>query len=364
MSDLLTNDPNWADALLDLSNIVRDTRLGGRGPADLVRIERVGEALAALYGTTKVSMFGVADESLRTAPGLFLDPQQKRTLRGWTESKLILEAPKADVPLLQIAHETGLPIITRDHFVGHRREFPWLDGSDDAVLEPRVDHYGEVSLRHVTLTPTTEWQQSVSEERDLFVQQGLSQRTGILDRYWSCPEPRCPRHDPIGSPFVLLPVAHGDRLVCDQHRLDMVDKGPRPRVAQLKIMYDGRERNRFTVTRRGPVIVGRTPGPGDLSAFLDENILRGVSRTHLRFDLDSDRLIVTDLSRNGTVLILRNGTQLDLRKAAHSFIVGDRAQIHPGVEIIRSGRRYPAELPGRFQVPQPPREPPPPTVSF
>lgn len=364
MSDLLTNDPNWADALVDMSNIVRDTRLGGRGPADLIRLERVGEALAALYGAAKVAMFGVADSSLITQPGLLIDPRQKRTLRGWVESGLILEAPKADVPLLQIAHETGLPIITRDRFVGHRREFPWLDGSDDAVLEPHVDHYGEVSLRHVTLTAKTDWQLSVSEERDLLVQQGLSRRAEILDRYWSCPEPRCARHDPVASSFVLLPVAHGDRLVCELHGLDMTDMGPRPRVVQLKIMRDGAERHRFTVTRSAPVIVGRTPGPGDLSPFLDETVLRGVSRAHLRFDLDSDRLTVTDLSRNGTALILRNGAKFDLRRATHSFVAGDRAQIYPGVEIIRSGRRYPAELPDRRQPPQPPSGPPPPTVSF
>lgn len=364
MSDLLTNDPNWADALVDMSNIVRDTRLGGRGPADLVRLERVGQALAALYGAAKVAMFGVADNNLLTQPGLFLDPRQKRTLRGWAESGLILKAPKADVPLLQLAHETGLPIVTRDRFGGHRREFPWLDGSDDAVLEPHVDHHGEVSLRHLTLTPKTDWQMSVSEERDLLVQQGLSRRAEILDRYWSCPERRCPRHDPVASSFVLLPVAYGDRLVCDQHGLDMVDMGPRPRVAQLKIMRDGAERHRFTVTRRVPVIVGRTSGPGDLSPFLDETVLRGVSREHLRFDLDSDRLTVTDLSRNGTVLILRNGAKFSLRRATHSFVAGDRAQIYPGVEIIRSGRRYPAELPDRQQPPQPPSDPPPPTVSF
>ena len=233
------------------------------------------------------------------------------------------------------------------------------------VLEPQVDQYGDVFLRHVTLTAKADWQMSVSEERDLLVQQGLSRRAEVLDRYWSCPEPRCPRHDPMVSSFVLLPVAHGDRLVCDQHGLDMVDIGPRPRVAQLKIMRDGRERHRFTVTQREPVVVGRAPGPGDLSPFLDETILRGVSRAHLRFDLDSDRLTVTDLSRNGTVLILRNGTQLDLRQAAHSFIVGDRAQIHPSVEIIRSGRRYPTELSDRRRITQPqPSDPPAPTVSF
>jgi hypothetical protein len=351
---MLTNDPNWADALLDVSNVVRNTRLGGHGLADLVRLERVGTALASLYGATKIAMLGVADSNLYTQPGLFLDSRQRRVLRSWVQSGLILEAGKADVPLLQIAEETGLPIITSDRFGGHRREFPWLDGSDDAILEPQVDRYGNVSLRHVTLIPKADWQMSVSEEHDLLVQQGLGRRTEILNRYWSCPERRCARHDPTTSSFVLLPVGRGDRLVCDQHGLPMVDMGPRPRVAQLKIMKDGQEQHRFSVTPREPVIVGRTRGPGDLSPYMEETVLRRVSRTHLRFDLDSDRLTITDLSRHGTVLILKNGSRIDLRHAAHSFTVGDRAQIHPSVEIIRSGRRYPSELSGPRRTLHPP----------
>ena len=42
-------------------------------------------------------------------------------------------------------------------------------------------------------------------------------------------------------------------------------------------------------------------------------------RAHLRFDLDVDRLTVTDLSLNGTVLILRDGTRLKLRWNTRSF---------------------------------------------
>ena len=94
-------------------------------------------------------------------------------------------------------------------------------------------------------------------------------------------------------------------------------------------------------------------------------ILRGVSRAHLRFDLDSDRLMVTDLSLNGTVLILRDGTRLDLHRATHSFTVGDRARIHPSLEIIRSGRRYPLELSAHRRTPRRwPSEPPGSTASF
>ena len=363
MSDMLTNDLNAADALLDMSNVLRNRQLGGRGPANLVRLERVGEALANLYGAANIAMFGVADWSLLTQPDLFLDRWQRRTLHDWEKSELILVTGEADVPLLQAAHETGLPIITGDRFVSHRREFPWLDGSDDAVLEPQASRHGHVSLRHATLTRRDEWEMSQSEERDLLKQQGLTRRVEVLGRYWSCPEPRCPRNATAGSSFVLLPLAKGNRVVCDQHRLDMLDTGPRPRLAQVKIMQNGRERHRFTVVQDEPLFAGRLPGPADLSPFLDETTRRGVSRCHLRFDLDAEELTVTDVSLNGTWLFLRDGTRLHLRHATHQFTVGDRAQVQPSLEIIRSGRRYPSELAaGRLAARQSAGEPPPPTV--
>lgn len=363
MSAFLTSDLNEADALLDISNIVRDDRLGGRGPADLIRMERVGEALASLYGAARAAMLAVADDSLISRNDLFLLPRQRRTVRGWAESGLVLTAGKADVPLLRIAEETGLPIITRDRFTGHRREFPWLNGSDDAVLEPRTDRHGEVSLYHVTLHAKDEWQISVSEENDLLVQQGLTERIEALGRFWSCPEPRCPRHDPANGSFVLLPRVRGGRLVCDQHGLEMTDLGPRPRLAQLKIMRSGAEVHRFSVAEGTAVTAGRSPGPADLTPFLDDTTRRGVSRAHLRFDLDGPQLTITDLSRNGTTLIRRDGTEHDLRGGTRPFSVGDRARIHPSLEIIRSGRRYPSEL-AIERAPAREVEPPPPTVSF
>jgi FHA domain len=345
VSDVLTGDPDRADALVDLSNVLRNTALGGPGPANLIRLERVAQALATLYGSTAVAMFGVADRSL-LAGSMFPDAEQRRRVHQWAASGLIAE-------------ETGLPIITGDRFVGHRREFNWLDGSDDAILEPGTGHGGEVFLRHVTLAPQAVWDQSMREEHDLLVQQGLSRRIEALGRYWSCPEPRCPRHDPVRSPFVLLPLARGSRLVCDQHGLEMTDLGPRPRVAQLKVMRDGRERQRFTVGQGQPVTVGRSPTGIDLSPLLDEADRRRISREHLRFELDSEKLMVTDLSRNGTTLVLRDGTRLDFRHTTHPFTVGDRAQVRPGLEIIRSGRRYPAELPHRTRSSPRPGELPP-----
>lgn len=345
MSGLLVGDLDRADALVDLSNVLRDISLGGRGLADLVRLERVGAALAALYGSATAAMFAVADATLLARRDLFADPGQRRRLREWEESGLVHVAGKADIPLLRIAEETGLPIITRDRFGGHRREFPWLDGSDDAILEPYTGQRGQVALRHVTLHRLTEWDESVRQEQDLLVQQGLSQQVEVLGRYWGCPEPRCPRHDPVRARFVLLPVARGGRLVCDQHGLEMLDLGPRPRVAQLKIMVRGQERHRFSVVEGKLVTVGRSAADVDLRPFLDAAAAGQVSREHLRFSLDAERLRVADVSRYGSVLIRRDGSRLDFHQATHTFMVGDRAQLTDNLAITRSGRRYPSELP-------------------
>jgi len=345
VSDLLVGDLDRADALVDLSNVLRDISLGGRGPADLVRLERVGAALAALYGSATAAMFAVADTSLLARRDLFAVPGQRRRLREWEESGLVHVAGKADIPLLRIAEETGLPIITRDRFGGHRREFPWLDGSDDAILEPYSGQRGQVALRHVTLERLADWDESVRQEHDLLVQQGLSQQVEVLGRYWGCPEPRCPRHDPVRARFVLLPVVRGGRLVCDQHGLEMLNLGPRPRVAQLKIMVHGQERHRFSVVEGKPVTVGRSAADVDVRPFLNAAAAGQVSRQHLRFSLDAERLRVADVSRHGSVLILRDGSRLGFHQATHTFTVGDRAQLTDDLAITRSGRRYPSELP-------------------
>ena len=87
-----------------------------------------------------------------------------------------------------------------------------------------------------------------------------------------------------------------------------------------------------------------------------------MSRKHLLFGFAPAGLTVTDRSTNGTTLFLQHGTQGDfLHLATRLFTKGDRAQIVPGVEIIRSGREYPSELPRR----RPPRRPdgPPPSAT-
>ncbi|MGV9663789.1 hypothetical protein [Nocardia niigatensis] len=343
MDEFLTADIDRADGLIDLSNVVRDRRLGGSGIADLTRARRVATALGVLCGQSEVALYAVADESL-LAGSLFPDDFQYRELRDFVTAGVIHMAPKADPVLLELAEGTGLPIITRDRFVGHRREFSWLDGSDDAVLEPTTDDRGDVVLTHVTLAVLPEWRKSVGEEQDLIIQQGLRPRLDLLTRIWACPEPRCRWHDPATAGWFLVPRWRGGRLFCDIHGRDVVDLGPRPKFAQVKVMVNGKERCRFAVRENEPVTVGRGRCDLSLEPWLDPSTSLQVSREHLRFELCADRLQVTDRSRNGTRMICRDGSSVHLHASSAPFTVGDELEPVAGLRIARSGRRFPAEL--------------------
>ncbi|MER5626424.1 FHA domain-containing protein [Streptosporangium sp. NPDC002544] len=350
MDDYLTADIDRADALVDLSNVVRNSRLGGSGAADLTRLDRVAKALAELHGATDIALYAVSDQSLIRG-GLFSNSDQFRLTRRWADERLIEVEGKADVRLLQIAEVTGLPIITGDRFRGHRRDFSWLDGRGDVVLEPYIAPDRRVALRRVTMIPVAAWDLSASEESDVLVQQGLgtgrNPRFDVLGRLWGCPETHCVRHDPRRSRYVLLPRWRDGRVFCDQHGLDMVDLGPRPLVMQIKLLKDDREIQRFTVLEGSKAIVGRQPPLSGLnvSPWLDSSGRLHVSRSHLVLSLEGERLVVRDTSANGTLLVLKDGKEVMLHRGdEHRVSLGDRMVLLPGLELVRSGRRFPAEL--------------------
>ena len=363
MSDFLTADIDRADALIDLSNVVLERSLGGSGAADLLRMERVGRALSALYGSPETRMYGVADESLIRRK-LYADARQFRTLKRWQAERVIHVAPDADPVLLELADQTGLPIITMDRFRNHRDDFPWLDGSDDAVLEPRADARGGVSLSHVVVHPVLDWEVSRAEESDLLKQKGVRARQDLLTRIWGCPEPRCPWHDPLRTGLLFVPRWYRDRLYCDLHDLDVVDLGPRPRAAQVKVISNGAEVARFPVRAGERVMVGRSPGGFVLTPWLSTETRLKVSREHLALELAGDRLVFTDSSRNGTILVNAEGFRRKIHKASAPFGYKSRLEVVPGLDLIRSGRRYPSELQVDRAVATAAEPPPEATVSY
>ncbi|GAB2855901.1 hypothetical protein GCM10022221_64390 [Actinocorallia aurea] len=363
MSDFLTSDIDRADALIDLSNVVLERSLGGSGAGDLLRLERVGQALSALYGTSETRMYAVADESLLRRKH-YADERQFRTLKRWRAEQVVHVAEDADPVLLELADRTGLPIITKDRFRNHREDFPWLDGSDDSILEPRAGARGEVLLCHVVVQPVLEYEVSRAAEGDLLKHKGVRARQDLLTRIWGCPEPRCPWHDPLRTGLLFVPRWNGDRLYCELHGRDVVDLGPRPETAQVKVISNGAEVARFSVRAGQRVPVGRAAGGFVLTPWLSADTKLKISREHLVLELAGDRLVFTDSSRNGTMVVNAGGVRRRVHRASAPFGYKSRIELAPGLELIRSGRRYPSELQLDRAVATAAEPPPEPTVSY
>src|SRR6266545_2474805 len=105
--------------------------------------------------------------------------------------------------------------------------------------------------------------------------------------------------------------------------------------------------HRFVVTEAAPVAVGRAPDePGGvgIGLALDEQGLRWVSRSHVRFDLRGTALQVTDTSTNGTSVLVRSGPAESARRAQLNRGEGttlgdwDAVELYEDVELGRADR--------------------------
>ncbi|TSB21629.1 hypothetical protein [Streptomyces benahoarensis] len=126
-----------ADALIDLSNVVRNDRFGDRRPRSLDRLRLVVEALAHRTSDREVRVHALADRSLRHAPHEYPDRAEPRLLADWIGQGLVTEVPDADEPLLDLADVTGLPVVSGDDFKDFRLVHPWIQGNTTQFLGMR-----------------------------------------------------------------------------------------------------------------------------------------------------------------------------------------------------------------------------------
>ncbi|RKN11963.1 FHA domain-containing protein [Streptomyces radicis] len=348
-----------ADALVDLSNVVRDTRIGERGaarpPRSLHRLRLVVEALARHTSDSAVTVYAIADRSLPRAPHEYADPAEPRLLRRWIERGLVEEAPDADDPLLELADVTGLPVISNDDFDDFRTAHPWIQGNTTQFLGVVPILGGTaVALRPRAMGVRTPAQISRKlEESDLKAHgllQGRARKpiTAVVKRYWSCPHRGCQLYDRARGGAVRLPLLRGGTPLCELHRVPLVDDGPRTGIAQLKLHVRGECVRRFTLDVGTRVTLGRAPEPEGIAlhGLVPVPLLRRISRGHLEVTVEENGLLLRDLGRGGTRL-LRHGTAewrpLNVEEPTH-FNLGDVAELTPGVTVTRSGRRYPPEI--------------------
>lgn len=352
----LMADVHRADYLIDLSNVMKDERLGGSSAADLRRFARTIDALVRSERDPHLLVYAVADNSLLIAD-LYRNKDDLRTLRRWQARRLIDVVADADERLLELAQATDIPIVTSDHFTDHRDAFPELQGSHGRLVEIARTLEGEFVARPVYLAPMVSWQVSRSQEKAQLKRQGLLAgrrripRRDVIGRLWRCPRPRCSLYDGSGG-FVFLPRVRNGVVTCELHGVALEDAGRRPITAQMKVLLDGECVARFALPAATMVNVGRAPGPGgvDLGTWIGDAAYDDqISRVHLTLELRDETVYVCDLSTNGTRVSTsgKAGDQPVLQKGRERGLgFGESVLLSRRVAITRSGRRFPSELTG------------------
>ncbi|MEU0492436.1 hypothetical protein ABZ249_24665 [Nocardiopsis sp. NPDC006139] len=356
----LAPSPDGADALVDLSNVVRNDRFGGPHPRSLDRLGMVIEALARRTSDRRVRVHALADRSLRHMPREYPSPREPRLLADWIDRGAVVELPDVDGPLLELAEVTGLPVVSDDGFADFRELHPWIQGDTEHFLGVRPRAGGGVSVkrRNMGVRSPAEISRKV-EESDLKAHRLLQGRerapmVHVLKRSWRCPRRDCSLYDRNRGSRVRLPLMRGLRPVCEAHRVELVDDGPRPPIVQLKLMVDGACVQRFTLEQDTVVTVGRAPGEGGLALYghLPGGLLARVSRSHLEATVRDGTVLVRNLSGNGT-RVRRHGSPdwspvSDVR--ATGLDINDVVELVPSVTLTRSARKYPPELARAWQA--------------
>ncbi|MFE2275892.1 FHA domain-containing protein [Streptomyces sp. NPDC059454] len=346
-----------ADYLVELSNVVRDTSIGRRGPRSLRRLGLVLRALMELTGDPDVSVYLVADTSLLGGHREFGDRAEVRRLRGWVADGLVEEVDDADERVLELARMTSLPVVTGDQYVDHRVEHPWIQGNTWQFLRPEARPDGSVALVAMDMGVRSAAEISRRMELSALKKQGLlgPSRTPLAEvimRTWRCPELRCTLYDIRKGERILLPRMRRGVPTCELHGTPLVDEGPRLGTTQLKAVIDGTCVARYTLDEGSEAHIGRLPGQAGIAlhSLLSPQVAQQVSRRHVAVSARSGAVLIRDVSTYGTRMRRagRHGAFGPWEKLPpgtdRPFRPGDEVELASGVVLTRSGRRFPAEL--------------------
>jgi len=333
----ISTDPTAAGGVVDLSEVVRMADLDGGRPAHLLRLGLVIDALARHMSDGGVAVYAVADRALLSDTDLTAN--ERMVIRRWSDDGKVevLRAggPTAPQRIREVATLTGLPLLTRQAGGHPGLTYAPVPSASGPALAPRQPGPGPAAP------------------------------AAVLGRQWRCPEPDCAgvgapggrEPDPFGPPREERerpkpgsqppPVLVGGVPHCPRHGAPLRDLGPAPRAVTVVVRVKGVAWHRFVVTEAAPVAVGRAPDePGGvgIGLALDEQGLRWVSRSHVRFDLRGTALQVTDTSTNGTSVLVRSGPAESARRAQLNRGEGttlgdwDAVELYEDVELGRADR--------------------------
>jgi hypothetical protein len=360
-------DLGW-DAVIDVSNVCWSPQLppvGRRRPS----WDRLGLVTAAwrLAHGADATIHLVADESLMRA----LDDAGE--LRQLAARGDITMTQVADSVILPLARDRGLHVLTRDHYVDHRIEHPWIERSPwrfhgwDTVDEA-------VQIAPLGITPVSAQEVSLAREIKDLKRTRLDPKSQvhrrILHTRWKCGNTSCTLAAAWQEQLLVWPlVSPSGEAMCPSCDHPLASLGPRAQLHEVVVAVRGEQPEaeimRFPLETDVPVIVGRGRGIKGIDLTMDplsdrraetyrEAVLR-VSRLHLLLRLEEVstvnwRLAAIDLdSTNGTEVERWAGAGFlpsrEVSSDKETFLSArDRLVLGGAVQLRLSGRRYNAEL--------------------
>ncbi|MGI5241635.1 hypothetical protein [Dactylosporangium sp. CA-139066] len=335
-------------AIVDVSNVCWSAEIPpadpGRARPNLDRLDAVVRAWRAAHGAAAPLRL-VADRSLPH----YLSAADRRRWPRLAREFEITSVPVADELILREAEANGWTVLSRDRFLDHRPEHPWIERHPERFLSWR---WGAGGLAFVPSGVRPEARQVVSRMRELKHLQcaGLDPRRhrDVLRTRWRCATGGCAQGEhPLGELLLWPAVDRAGGAHCPVCESTLVPLGPRALVRQLVIgtADGGAELLRLPIEADAPLLLGRGRSPGvDLESMPEPPPRIGrLSRQHLLLSLDgSGGLSAVDLgATNGTTLVRMRADATRLLPDRPVVVGGTDHLLLAGVlRVYLSGRRF------------------------
>lgn len=289
----------------------------------------------------KARFYGVADNSLYYK----LDESGKRGLSEWKRKRMARSVSWADPEVLELAtHFKAASVLTTDLYRDHRRDFPWLQGTD-RIWKPVVCD-GTVGFKRLDYSPIPAVEVSWRiEEADLTPKGFKTREARDALRYeWRCATTNC--H--WGSLAVIEedPAFRDGQVVCPSCSAPARRLGFRESTKEIVLLLGDDEVDRLPLAEHSGLTVGRGRDIGryDVRGVLEEAAASKVSRDHLKLTNKSGRIFVEELgSKNGTDMVREDGMISQLQRGVQQGLaLNEHLALAGGLLNIRlSGKKRP-----------------------
>lgn len=300
---LMTVPAGDPQVIVDLSNVCRDESLSdSSNKAAWSRFERVMKAWQDQIESNPRGV-AIADENLR----FLLGPADRRQFELAERSGLVrVVTGAADSEILRWAEASGALVLSKDRFVGHRRQHPWIQGTTDRFYKWEIDRAGNVRIVAADMGTSGAYSLSRGEEADLLMARGLDPRRAsdreILTHAYRCTNSRCLTAKFSPDRLLVPPARRQRQPVCPGCEQPLEDLGPRPGAVEIVIETSDQEVGRKLVEEGTELTLGRSDVPKLRNDAGAQSIGR-VSRAHISVRVERSRLRICDLqSRNGTAI--------------------------------------------------------------